>query len=149
MLFNSFDFLVFFVVVFLVQLVLPHQVRNRFLLAASCYFYACWDWRFLGLMACSTGIGYFCSHRIEYSHNPSERRIFLTASVVANLAILGFFKYFSFFSESLQQLAQTAGWELGKFSLHVVLPVGISFYTFQIISYTVDVYRGISNGWAV
>ena len=142
MLFNSFDFLIFFLVVFAVQLVLPHRPRNLFLLAASYFFYGCWDWRFLGLMAVSTIIDYFCSHGIVAAKDSTTRKRLVAISVVCNLSILGFFKYFNFFADSLRQLAQSGGFELSPFTLQIVLPVGISFYTFQTMSYTIDVYRG-------
>ncbi|MEZ6131823.1 MAG: MBOAT family O-acyltransferase [Planctomycetaceae bacterium] len=113
-----------------------------FLLAASYFFYGCWDWRFLGLMLLSTVIDFQCSKRIADSADDDRRKRFLVISVVANLAILGFFKYFNFFAESLQQLAASSGVQLNSTTLDIVLPVGISFYTFQTMSYTIDVYRG-------
>lgn len=142
MLFNSFDFLIFLVFVFAVQLVLPKRPRNVFLLAASYFFYGCWDWRFLGLMLLSTVIDFHCSREIAESSDRGRRKRFLAVSVAANLAILGFFKYFNFFADSLQTLAQSGGLTLSRWTLEIVLPVGISFYTFQTMSYTIDVYRG-------
>lgn len=142
MLFNSFDFLIFFVLVFAVQLVLPHRARNVFLLAASYFFYGCWDWRFLGLMLLSTVIDFACSHGIEKSTSAARRKRLLLISVAANLTILGFFKYFNFFADSLRTLADSGGFTLSELTLNIVLPVGISFYTFQTMSYTIDVYRG-------
>ena len=142
MLFNSFDFLIFFVVVFVVQLLLPRWPRNIFLLAASYFFYGCWDWRFLGLMLLSTVIDFGCSKGIANESDQGVRRRLLAVSVFANLAILGFFKYFNFFAEGLHQLAANVGLQLTPNTLNIVLPVGISFYTFQTMSYTIDVYRG-------
>lgn len=142
MLFNSLDFFLFFVVVFITQLVLPHKARNIFLLAASYFFYGCWDWRFLGLMLLSTVIDFGCSKGIADASDQGHRRRLLAISVFANLAILGFFKYFNFFAESLHQLAANVGLQLTPTTLNIVLPVGISFYTFQTMSYTIDVYRG-------
>ncbi|QDV83001.1 MBOAT family O-acyltransferase [Planctomycetes bacterium TBK1r] len=142
MLFNSFDFLLFFSTVFAFQLVLPHRPRNLFLLAASYFFYACWDWRFTGLMAASTIIDYVCSLAIAKSDDQTVKRQFLTVSIVANLSILGFFKYAGFFVDSWISLAASGGVELSPRTWQIILPVGISFYTFQTMSYTWDVYRG-------
>lgn len=139
MLFNSFDFLVFFVVVFAVQLALPHRSRNLFLLAASYFFYGCWNWKFLALIALSTVIDFYCSKQIVASQEQRKRKLMLCISVVANLGILAYFKYAGFFADSLQQLI---GVELSSFTRNIVLPAGISFYTFQTMSYTIDVYRG-------
>lgn len=141
MLFNSLDFLIFFITVFVVQLVLPHRSRNVFILAASYFFYACWDWRFLGLMLLSTLIDFYCSHGIAESDRPEVRKCLLVCSVVANLTILGFFKYFGFFMESMDALCRQIGLSTASPHLDIVLPVGISFYTFQTMSYTIDVYR--------
>ena len=142
MLFNSFDFLVFFVVVFGIQLVLPHRPRNWFLLAASYFFYGCWDYRFLSLMLISTVVDYWCSHAIASSEVDRRRRMLLTISIITNLSILAFFKYAGFFVDSLVELAATADMTLSPRTWQVILPVGISFYTFQTMSYTWDVYRG-------
>jgi alginate O-acetyltransferase complex protein AlgI len=142
LLFNSFDFLIFFALVFAVQLVLPHRPRNLFLLAASYFFYGCWDWRFLGLMLLSTVIDFVCSKGIAESNNQKHRKRLLFISVASNLTILGFFKYFNFFADSLNTLAAAGGVTLSSWTLNIVLPVGISFYTFQTMSYTIDVYRG-------
>lgn len=151
MLFNSFDFLVFFLVVFCVQYGLAHRPRNLFLLAASYFFYGCWDWRFLGLMAVSTIIDYCCSHAIASNDDTARRRRLLTLSIVVNLSILGFFKYAGFFVDSWVTLADSAGIELAPRTWKIILPVGISFYTFQTMSYTWDVYRGemkpLKNFW--
>jgi D-alanyl-lipoteichoic acid acyltransferase DltB (MBOAT superfamily) len=140
--FNSFDFLIFFVAVFVVQFVLPHRPRNLFLLAASYFFYGCWDWRFLGLMLLSTVIDFYCSHQIHKSEGQVRRKRLLTVSVLANLGVLGFFKYFNFFADSARELAAAGGFVFSDFTFDVILPVGISFYTFQTMSYTIDVYRG-------
>lgn len=141
MLFNSFDFLLFFSVVFVVQRVLPHRPRNLFLLAASCFFYGCWNWRFLGLLWVTVGTDYVVSRRIERSENPTTRRRLLLVSCVVNLSILGFFKYANFFVKSTTSLLQVLGFSAHEPTLNIVLPVGISFYTFQSMSYVIDVYR--------
>jgi len=146
MLFNSFAFAVFLVVVLCVYYPLPHKAQNVFLLAASCFFYACWDWRFLFPLLFSTTIDYWCALKmqdISESGAPhAGRKRYLYLSVITNLALLGFFKYFNFFSVSLQELLNRAGLHLSPWTLRIILPIGISFYTFQALSYTIDVYRG-------
>lgn len=141
MLFNSLQFLLFFLVVYGLYLVLPHRKQNRMLLVASCIFYGAWDWRFLSLIFISAGIDYWCALCIESSADQKIRRRFVTLSIVTNLGILGFFKYYDFFISSLQALLANFGVVFEPRLLHVVLPVGISFYTFQAMSYTLDVYR--------
>ena len=141
MLFNSLDFALFFLVVFAAYAVLPHRGQNRLLLVASYFFYGCWDWRFLTLIALSTTVDYVVSHGIDVSNDPRRRRRLLMFSMVINLGILGFFKYFDFFVEGAEILAQTVGLNPPSLRLGLILPVGISFYTFQSMSYTLDVYR--------
>jgi alginate O-acetyltransferase complex protein AlgI len=142
MLFNSIAFFVFLALVYAVYRVLPQRGQNRWLLAASYFFYGAWDWRFLGLILLSTLIDYFVGLALQRSQDPRRRKRLVTFSVVANLSLLGAFKYAGFFADSLSELVALFGWELSPFTLHVVLPVGISFYTFQTLSYTIDVYRG-------
>lgn len=141
MLFNSLDFALFFLVVFTAYAVLPHRGQNRLLLVASYFFYGCWDWRFLSLIALSTTVDYAVSHGIDASDDPRHRRRLLVFSMLINLGILGFFKYFNFFVESAEALAQIIGLNPPSLRLGLILPVGISFYTFQSMSYTLDVYR--------
>ncbi|EMI17894.1 membrane bound O-acyl transferase MBOAT family protein [Rhodopirellula maiorica SM1] len=141
MFFNSFDFLLFFVVVFALQLALPHRPRNAFLLLASYFFYGCWDWRFLGLILLSTVVDYVCSHGIAKSRDSTRRKQLLAFSIVVNLSILGFFKYFNFFADTFNAIATSSGLAFSSWTLNIVLPVGISFFTFQTMSYTIDVYR--------
>ncbi len=141
MLFNSFAFLLFFAIVFATNLLLPRRAQNLWLLAASYVFYAAWDWRFLGLLLLSTLIGYVAGLALGASEDPRRRRAIVSASVVANLAILGFFKYAGFFAASLRELLGLFNVQLSDFALDVLLPVGISFYTFQTLGYTIDVYR--------
>lgn len=143
MLFNSFEFLIFFPVVFLLYLILDHKWQNRLLLAASCLFYASWNWKFLFLMFVSISTDYWCSRRIHLEDDPRKRRWYLALSIFVNLAILGFFKYYNFFAANLQDLLQafhlispSVDW-----TLKIILPLGISFYTFEAISYVVDVYH--------
>jgi len=142
MLFNSFDFALFLVVVLSLYWLSRHKLQNRLLLVASYFFYAYWDWRFLSLILLSTLIDYFCGLRIHDEQNQQKRKIFLAVSVCANLGILGFFKYFHFFADSLRDLTGLFGLELGSVTFNIVLPIGISFYTFQTMSYTIDIYRG-------
>ncbi len=141
MVFNSLHFVAFFVVVYALYRVLPHRAQNVMLLGASYYFYAAWDWRFLSLLLGSTVIDYTCARAIARTEDAARRRAWLVLSLAFNLGMLGFFKYFNFFAESLHDLAALAGWELSVTTLRVVLPIGISFYTFMTISYVVDVYR--------
>ena len=146
MLFNSLEFAVFLPIVLAIYYLLPHRGQNRFLLLASCVFYAAWDWRFLAPLLFSTTVDYFCAGKMEGLSLAGEglkrRKLFLSISVVTNLGLLGFFKYFDFFSASFQRLLGLIGWRVELWALHVILPVGISFYTFQALSYTIDVYRG-------
>ncbi len=142
MLFNSLAFIVFLVVAYALCRVLPHKFQNLWLLACSYFFYGAWDWRFLGLILLSTLIDYYIGLGIGASANPRRRKRLVTLSVVANLALLGVFKYTGFFLDSLTDLTRLFGIELNPFTLEVVLPVGFSFYTFQTLSYTIDVYRG-------
>jgi D-alanyl-lipoteichoic acid acyltransferase DltB (MBOAT superfamily) len=141
-LFNSFAFFVFLAVVYAVYLPLSRRAQNRWLLAASYFFYGAWDWRFLGLIFASTVIDYAVGLALARSEDPRRRKQLVTASVVANLGLLGAFKYANFFMESLTGLLALFGLELSPFAANVVLPVGISFYTFQTLSYTIDIYRG-------
>ena len=141
MAFNSLEYAVFFLVVFAVYWRLPHRAQNLFLLAASWFFYACWDWRFLSLMLASTTVAYWIGLQLEATSEPVVRKRLVTISVVVNLGILAFFKYFGFFSESLQILLTSMGASTGWLLPNIVLPIGISFYTFQALGYTIDIYR--------
>ncbi len=141
MLFNSLVFAVFFPAVFFLYWSVGHRLQNRVLLAASYIFYGWWDWRFLGLILLTTGIDFYCAQKIESLPNSSKRQNYLLFSVVSNLLILGFFKYFNFFAESFRQLFLSLGFDVSPLVLQIVLPVGISFYTFQCMSYTIDVFR--------
>jgi alginate O-acetyltransferase complex protein AlgI len=146
MLFNSFAFLCFLPVVLVLYYLLPHRAQNWFLLFASCFFYACWDYRFLAPLLLSTSIDYWCATRmedqIERGLTIEARKPYLVLSLVTNLGLLGFFKYFNFFAGSFAGLLGHLGMHPGLWTLRVILPIGISFYTFQALSYTIDVYRG-------
>ena len=111
-------------------------------MAASYFFYGFWDWRFLGLIVFSTLLDYFCGQAIARAREPDRRRGILLLSLAGNLGVLGFFKYFNFFVDTARPLLEALGLASTAFVLDVVLPVGISFYTFQTLSYTIDIYRG-------
>ncbi len=141
MTFNSMQFVLFFAVVITLYWRLGFRNQNRLLLAASYLFYGWWDWRFLALMLLSSSIDYFCGLGLGRTDDPSKRKRLLWTSMTANLVILGFFKYFNFFIDSLDSTLDSAGVDWLAPSLNIVLPVGISFYTFQSMSYGIDVYR--------
>jgi alginate O-acetyltransferase complex protein AlgI len=140
--FNSFTFLAFFAVVVLVHAGLGHRLRNRWLLLCSYFFYGCWDWRFLGLILFTTAFEFLSAKAISQSASASTRKTWVTASLVVELTILGTFKYLGFFVTELHHLFAALGWaNAAPWTLHIILPVGISFFTFQALSYTLDVYR--------
>ncbi len=141
MLFNSLQFWAFFALVYTLYRVSGHRWQNRLLLGASYLFYGAWDWRFLFLLAASTVVDFICAAHIHRSDAPRVRKFYLWVSIGFGLTVLGFFKYFNFFAESLSRLAEFFGLPLHPLLLNVVLPVGISFYTFQTMGYVIDVYR--------
>ena len=143
MLFNSFTFAVFFAIVYILYLCFQRKFRwqNCMLLIASYVFYGFWDWRFLSLIAISTALDYMCGLKIFESDNERRRKIFLIISIVGNFSILGFFKYFNFFIDNLDLLFGSVGIHVSLPVLKILLPPGISFYTFQTICYTFDIYR--------
>jgi D-alanyl-lipoteichoic acid acyltransferase DltB (MBOAT superfamily) len=142
MLFHSFQFWAFMTVVGVVYWRLPHRGQNVFLLAASYFFYATWDWRFLSLILTSTTLDFFVARAIAGSSVDRVRRRYLLLSLCVNLGILGVFKYYGFFSTELTRMLAAVGIPASIPLVHLILPVGISFYTFQALSYTIDVYRG-------
>jgi alginate O-acetyltransferase complex protein AlgI len=147
--FNSLQFVWFFVAVYalyrLAGAVLSepraHRAQNVLLLVASYYFYAAWDYRFLGLLAASTLVDYTCGRILGASADGARRRAIMWSSIGFNLALLGFFKYFNFFADNLHALFAAVGWQMDFVTLRVLLPIGISFYTFVTMSYVIDVYR--------
>lgn len=141
MLFNSFEFLVFYPLVVTAYFLLPGRYRWALLLAASYYFYGSWDVGFLFLLIASTVIDYFVGIHLGRTEDPGTRKRFLIASLGVNLGILCTFKYFNFFRENISEVARWFGSDITFQSTGWVLPVGISFYTFQSIGYTIDVYR--------
>jgi alginate O-acetyltransferase complex protein AlgI len=142
MLFNSYVFWAFFACVITLYKLLPHRGQNYLLLIASYVFYGYWDWRFLFVMLFSTVVDYFAGIGIGRSQSQSRRKMILVASVCVQLGLLGLFKYYGFFSHELGGLFARLGVPVSFPTLDVLLPVGISFYTFQTMSYTIDVYRG-------
>ncbi|HUP39179.1 MAG TPA: MBOAT family O-acyltransferase [Vicinamibacterales bacterium] len=141
MVFNSIQFAVFFAVVYCLYRVLPHRLQNVMLLVASYMFYSAWDWRFLGLLIGSTVIDFQVARYIADQPDRGKRRLALLVSLIYNLGVLASFKYFNFFGDGLRRMFGLAGLELDPITIHVILPMGISFYTFMTISYVVDVYR--------
>jgi D-alanyl-lipoteichoic acid acyltransferase DltB (MBOAT superfamily) len=142
MVFTSLHFVAFFVVVYATYRALPHRGQNWLLVLASYYFYAAWDWRFLSLLIGSTVVDYFVARAMGASRDPRRRKHLLWLSLAFNFGMLGFFKYFDFFADSLVTVFDALGWRLDPITLHVILPIGISFYTFMSVSYVIDVYRG-------
>jgi alginate O-acetyltransferase complex protein AlgI len=141
MLFNSTEFLIFFGFVFTTYWFLPHKWQNRFLLACSYLFYGSWNWKFLSLIIISTFVDYFCGIYVHESREEKRKKQFLVISLVANLGMLGFFKYYNFFITEASGLLSAVGLKTSISTLNIILPVGISFYTFQTMSYTIDIYR--------
>ncbi|MBP3785086.1 MAG: MBOAT family protein [Bacteroidaceae bacterium] len=144
MLFNSFEFLVFLPIVFLLYWFVfrTRKWQNLLVVVASYTFYGWWDWRFLFLIAltsiCSFASGWLIEH---YEGHRQRQRWVSAANIVLNLGILGVFKYYNFFVENLNALLRSLGWQLDWVTINILLPVGISFYTFQALSYTIDVYQ--------
>jgi D-alanyl-lipoteichoic acid acyltransferase DltB (MBOAT superfamily) len=144
MLFNSFDFLVFLPVVLTLYWLLDRQrvnAQNILLLAASYFFYACWDWRFLFLLIFSTALDYYSGLKIQQAQNRRRKKMWFWLSICVNLGFLGVFKYYNFFAESLALSLASVGIHTDFWVLNVILPVGISFYTFHGLSYVIDVYK--------
>ena len=142
MLFDTPVFIVFLAVVVIAYWCLKFRNQNRFLLVASYFFYGWWDWRFLCLMIGSTLIDYFIAIKIDDTDDRRMRKLLLTLSLVINFSILGFFKYFNFFADSLAASLSVVGIHASLPFLRIILPPGISFYTFQEVAYIVDVYSG-------
>ncbi len=144
MLFNSIDFVLFLPIVFTIYWCISGKsprLQNVFLLIASYFFYGCWNWKFLSLIAFSTLVDYLVGVALGQENRPARRKWLLVASVVVNVGLLGFFKYYNFFLESFVSTFSMLGFEFSTSRLNILLPVGISFYTFQTLSYTIDVYR--------
>jgi len=142
MLFNSIEFIYFFPIVLILYFLSPHKWRWLVLLISSYYFYMSWNINYVFLILFTTIISYFSAIKIESSKTRKEKRIFLAISVIASLGVLFFYKYFNFFGASLNDIFSSLGNSKQIPYLKLLLPVGISFYTFQTLSYTIDVYRG-------
>jgi alginate O-acetyltransferase complex protein AlgI len=141
MIFSEANFWLFFAIVFGLYLVFSHRWQNRMLLVASYVFYGAWDWRFLGLIFLSTGVDYLIALKMDREMVQQRRKMLLMVSLVGNLGMLAIFKYLGFFVTSFAELLTHIGLSSDPVILSIVLPVGISFYTFQTLSYTIDVYR--------
>lgn len=143
MLFNSIDFAIFFPIFFVVYWIVAKKLtlRNAFLLASSYLFYGWWDWRFLFLILFSSIVDFTIGQKIYAATNKRVRKNYLLVSLLINLGLLGYFKYTNFFIDSFINSFRFFGGEMDSFTLQIILPVGISFYTFQTLSYTIDIYR--------
>jgi alginate O-acetyltransferase complex protein AlgI len=149
MVFNSLQFLWFFPLVYALYRACPAvfgaprglRAQNWLLFVASYYFYAAWDYRFIVLLAASTIVDYTCGLALDRITDQRRRRLVMALSITFNLTLLGFFKYFNFFADNLAALAAVVGWRLDFVTIRVLLPIGISFYTFVTMSYVIDVYR--------
>lgn len=139
--FNTYEFAVFFLIVYSLYVCFNHRWQNIVLLAASYVFYAWWNWRFLPLLIVSTLIAFVIGIKIDESDNQRTRKLYLIAGLGVNVSVLGFFKYFNFFADNLQAIVHLLGFSMHTGVLKIVLPVGISFYTFQKMSYLIDIYR--------
>ena len=144
MLFNSFEYVIFLPIVFILYWFVFNkslQLQNFFLLVVSYIFYGWWDWRFLSLIAFSSVVDYMVAKYLSKEEDDKIRKRLLFVSLFTNLGLLGVLKYFNFFSASLSEAFNSIGYDIDAFTLNVILPVGISFYTFQTLSYTIDVYK--------
>src|SRR5438270_2377903 len=135
-------YLVFLLIVWAIYWRLDKRGQNILILGSSFFFYGWWDWRFLLLLITTTGIDYAVALKMGREPMRARRRSWLLVSLVSNLGVLAFFKYFNFFSRSFSELLGALGLAADSVTLHIILPLGISFYTFQALSYTIDVYRG-------
>jgi alginate O-acetyltransferase complex protein AlgI len=142
MLFNSLAFLGFIAIVLLVYPRLRLRFQNVFLLIASYIFYGYWDWRFISLLFILTILNFLFAQKLHAADSQERKRTLLSGGIAVNLGILGFFKYFNFFVDSAATVLATIGFQPHMPLLRVLLPVGISFYTFQTMTYTIDIYRG-------
>jgi len=144
MLFNSIDFAIFLPVVFLLYWFVTEKglkLQNLLIVAASYFFYGWWDWRFLSLIMFSTIVDYLVGCALKKEKSNVNRKLLLWTSIIVNLGFLGFFKYYNFFLDNFLIAFSLFGTEIKANSLNIILPVGISFYTFQTLSYTIDVYK--------
>jgi alginate O-acetyltransferase complex protein AlgI len=144
MLFNSLDFAIFLPIVFLLYWFVAQKnlkLQNVLIVFTSYVFYGWWDWRFLSLIIFSTVVDYLVGEKLRNEEKQSKRKVLLWTSIIVNLGFLGFFKYYNFFLENFVDAFSLFGMQINANSLNIILPVGISFYTFQTLSYTIDVYK--------
>ena len=144
MLFNSIDFAIFLPVVFLLYWFVTNKslkLQNMLIVAASYLFYGWWDWRFLSLILFSSLVDFSVGIALSKEENETKRKFWLWTSILVNLGFLGFFKYYNFFQDNFITAFSFFGREIQANSLNIILPVGISFYTFQTLSYSIDVYK--------
>ncbi|SVC13370.1 uncharacterized protein METZ01_LOCUS266224, partial [marine metagenome] len=144
MLFNSLDFAIFLPIIFILYWFVINKnlkLQNLLIVIASYFFYGWWDWRFLSLILFSTIVDYSVGLKLNKEENLFKRKILLWTSIIVNLGFLGFFKYYNFFIDNFTAAFSFLGIEINSNSLNIILPVGISFYTFQTLSYTIDVYK--------
>lgn len=141
MTFTSLTFLAFLLLVWLLYFPARHRQQNRLLLVASYVFYAWWDWRFLALLVLTSVVDFTCGRLLGKTRSHGRRKGLLLVSIGVNLGVLGFFKYFDFFVDGAVGVLHALDMEADLPTLGVILPVGISFYTFQSMSYTIDVFR--------
>lgn len=140
MVFHQIEFIVLFPFLLISLFLLKkNNIKKNLLLVFSYYFYAYWDWRFLSLILISTVVNYVVGQNLERLKEERRRRFYMILGVVFNLCLLGFFKYYNFFTESFNDLFKNIGLEFQ--SINILLPVGISFYTFQALSYVIDIYK--------
>ncbi len=142
MLFNSIEFLLFFVLVVAIYFTIPHKYRWVLLLLSSYYFYMSWKPEYIILIMFSTLINYITGIQIYLANTPNRKKFFLGLSIFSNIGMLFAFKYFNFFSEAITEIVKQFSIQLQPLTLKLLLPVGISYYTFQCLSYTIDIYRG-------
>lgn len=143
MLFNSIEYLIFLPVVLILYWLLKSNYKNQnaLLLIASYIFYGWWDYRFLSLIVFSSLLDFYVGQKIELAQGQRNKKRWLLVSLCSNLGLLGVFKYYNFFADSFSSAMSSIGWEVNDLTLNIILPVGISFYTFQTLSYSIDIYR--------
>ena len=141
MLFNSWQYVFFFLVVLVIYFSLIHKWRIHFLLIASYIFYSVWSWKFALLMFGVSVLNFFCGKKIFYAATKKAKRKWFAIALMFSLLPLFYFKYANFFIDSFSNLANFFDVHANKYTLNVILPVGISFFTFQALSYSIDIYR--------
>lgn len=142
MVFNSFEYVVFLPIAFVLYWVIPHKFRWLLLLVTSYYFYMSWNPKYVVLILTTTVVSYVAALLLERTGHPLKKKLILAGTLLVCLGILFFFKYFNFFSESVTNLLRAMSIPVHPVVIKVLLPVGISFYTFQTLSYVIDVYKG-------